>query len=104
MKKFVCLTVLLFSGAVLMAQELMSPDGKFRMQFSLDVNGAPNYRLDYKGKAVIKPSKLGIELKDKNSFLNGFSIKNSESNPFDETWQPVFLMKPGNRFGANGKT
>ncbi|HRD57789.1 MAG TPA: glycoside hydrolase family 97 protein [Ferruginibacter sp.] len=90
MKKFVCLTVLLFSGAVLMAQELMSPDGKFRMQFSLDVNGAPNYRLDYKGKAVIKPSKLGIELKDKNSFLNGFSIKNSESNPFDETWQPVW--------------
>ena len=33
------------------------------MNFSLQENGTPFYTLAYKGKAVIKPSKLGIELK-----------------------------------------
>jgi len=90
MKKIVCLAVLLLSIGYVNAQELSSPNGNFKMKFSLDAAGSPVYTLNYKGKTVINPSKLGIELKDKNSLLDGFSIKNAESKTFDETWQPIW--------------
>ncbi len=64
MRKLVLLafiTLTLFN--ICIAQELKSPDGKFVMNFSLVENGTPSYRLVYKGKVVIKPSKLGLELK-----------------------------------------
>lgn len=91
MKKIVCLALTLFLAGILYAQELSSPNGNFKMKFSLDAAGTPVYSLQYKGKTVIDPSKLGIDLKkEKNSFLDGFSIKNTESKTFDETWQPVW--------------
>ena len=45
------------------AQRLTSPDGNLVMNFSLNPEGIPTYELSFKGKAVIKPSKLGLELK-----------------------------------------
>ncbi len=91
MKKIVCLALTLFLTGMLYAQELSSPNGSFKMKFSLDVAGTPIYSLQYKGKTVINPSKLGIDLKkEKNSFLDGFSIKKTENKTFDETWQPVW--------------
>ena len=44
-------------------QKLTSPDGNFEMTFTLDEKGAPVYDLSYKNQLVIKPSKLGLELK-----------------------------------------
>ena len=44
-------------------QKLTSPDGNFEMNFSLDAKGSPVYDLFYKNQQVIKPSKLGLELK-----------------------------------------
>ncbi len=91
MKRIACLAALLLCAAVLFAQQLTSPNSNFKMDFSLNADGTPVYTLAYKGKTVIAPSKLGIDLKnDKNSLLNGFSIKNTESKTFDETWQPVW--------------
>ena len=72
------------------AQTLQSPDKNLTMTFSLTANGTPIYELSYKNKPVIKTSKLGIETKDVTSFTEGFSIKNSKTNTFDETWQPVW--------------
>ncbi|RAJ02357.1 glycosyl hydrolase family 97 [Chitinophaga skermanii] len=73
------------------AQELKSPNGNFVMSFSLNNEGAPVYALIYKGKPVIKPSKLGLELKnDKKSLLNDFTIVNTTPTTFDETWKPVW--------------
>ena len=49
------------------AQRLQSPNGNFVMEFALQNDGTPTYSLNYKSKAVVKPSKLGLELKnDKN--------------------------------------
>ena len=45
------------------AQRLTSPDGNLVMDFCLNPEGTPTYELSFKGKAVIKPSKLGLELK-----------------------------------------
>ena len=44
-------------------QKLSSPDGNLEMTFTLDGQGTPTYELTYKQKEVIKPSKLGLELK-----------------------------------------
>ena len=73
------------------AQKLKSPNGKFNMEFSLQNDGTPIYTLAYKGKDVIKPSKLGLDLKnDKKSLLNDFAITDIKRSSFDETWKPVW--------------
>ena len=73
------------------AQQLKSPNQKLQMEFSLQSDGTPTYSLNYKGKVVIKPSKLGLELKDDaKSLLNDFTIIDSKSTTFDETWKPVW--------------
>ena len=41
---------------------LASPDGQMQMTFMLTNQGEPVYDLSFKGKAVINPSKLGLEL------------------------------------------
>ncbi|MDR1706611.1 MAG: glycoside hydrolase family 97 protein [Prevotella sp.] len=115
MKKKISLFFISFClilGAV-NAQELKSPNGNLTLNFSLQSNGAPTYSLTYKGKDVIKPSKLGLELKDnsdvnndfsdfsvkekntnpkedKVSLLNGFTVTDTKTSAFDETWKPVW--------------
>ena len=90
MKKFL-LIIFLAISAICSAQELRSPDGKFVMSFSLESNGTPTYRLDYKGKQVIKPSSLGFELKnDEKSLLSDFTVSNTETASHDSSWEPVW--------------
>ena len=93
-------------------QKLNSPDGNLEMTFTLDGQGTPTYELTYKQKEVIKPSKLGLELKKedanaktdfewtdkkdidkldiKTNLYNGFEIKDVRTSTNDETWQPVW--------------
>ena len=80
---------LLVSGMAL-AENLQSPNGNLKLNFSVNNQGEPIYELYYKGKAVIKPSKLGLELKDDPGLMSGFTIEKSETSTFDETWQPVW--------------
>ena len=90
---------------------LKSPDGNLVMTFRLSDKGQPVYELSYKGKAVIKPSTLGLELKDlhQHVYINasgsservevsakemtdlqtGFQLKDVKTSTFDETWRPV---------------
>ncbi|MFI0430630.1 glycoside hydrolase family 97 protein [Mariniflexile sp. HMF6888] len=92
MKSFmITLAVLISAYSQLNAQELKSPNGALTMQFLLDSNGTPTYKLSYKNNAVVKQSRLGLELKnDKKSLVNDFTISNTETATFDETWQPVW--------------
>lgn len=72
-------------------QQLASPDGKLTMKFYLLKNGAPAYTLSYKNKAVIKPSTLGLELKnDKRSLRDSFAIADTKTTTVDENWTPVW--------------
>uniref|UniRef100_UPI0031B8B3A6 Candidate alpha-glucosidase Glycoside hydrolase family 97 n=1 Tax=Flavobacterium johnsoniae (strain ATCC 17061 / DSM 2064 / JCM 8514 / BCRC 14874 / CCUG 350202 / NBRC 14942 / NCIMB 11054 / UW101) TaxID=376686 RepID=UPI0031B8B3A6 len=74
-----------------MASDLKSPDGNFLMHFSLEADGTPVYKLIYKGKDVIKASKLGFTLKNDNkSLLNDFKIEDTKTSSFDENWKPVW--------------
>jgi glucan 1,4-alpha-glucosidase len=73
------------------AQQLKSPNNQLEMNFKLLEDGTPTYNLSYKNKAVIKTSKLGLELKkDPISLLNNFTIISTKTNQFDETWKPVW--------------
>lgn len=90
------------------AQELKSPNGKFSLRFSLRSDGSPVYSLKFKGKDVVKPSKLGFELKRqasdmnsggdmkqkvanaKTSLYDNFVLLGSKTSSFDETWKPVW--------------
>ena len=112
LKSIFSFTSLISFALVVNAQKLTSPDGNFIMNFSLNQEGAPVYELTYKNKAVIKPSTLGLELKKedankkttfdwkertdkdqldaKTNFMTGFTIKDTETSTFDETWKPVW--------------
>src|SRR5690606_31410417 len=70
------------------AQVLTSPDNNLKLTFELDEKGAPSYQLSFKGKAVIDPSTLGLELSDKPSMLEGFSVTNTAETSVDENWEP----------------
>ncbi|MDR3188293.1 MAG: glycoside hydrolase family 97 protein [Prevotellaceae bacterium] len=104
--------LLSLSCTALGAQTLTSPSGNLSMEFSLSGDSAPVYSLTYKGKTVIKPSRLGLELmpegvkrtfndfspqvqspeqqSPKNNLYSGFQIVGSATASFDETWQPVW--------------
>lgn len=91
MRYFLMLSLCLLFSAISNAQELKSPDGNFTMSFSLQSDGTPQYKLTYKGKDVVKQSKLGLELKDdEKSLLNDFSVTDAKRSAFDETWTPVW--------------
>lgn len=90
MKKIVLVISCLLFGYGF-GQQLKSPNGSFSMDFSLLEDGTPTYKLTYKGKKVLKTSKLGLELKnDKKSLLNDFVIVDTQTSTFDETWQTVW--------------
>ncbi|GEC78992.1 glycoside hydrolase family 97 protein [Flavobacterium aquatile] len=92
MKKLFLASFILFAfSSIATAQQLKSPQGEFEMNFSLTSDGTPTYSLKYKNKEVVKTSKLGLELKnDKKSLLNDFTIVDSKTATFDETWKPVW--------------
>ena len=87
---FTTLLWLTFFGAA-QAQQLQSPNGNFTMDFALQNDGTPTYSLNYKNKIVVKPSKLGLELKnDTKSLLNDFTITDTKTSTFNENWTPVW--------------
>jgi hypothetical protein len=91
MKKFVSVILVLMSVLGVSAQEFQSPNGNFKMSFSLGNDGTPMYQLFFKNKEVIKKSKLGLELqKDKKSLLNDFKVIDTNESTFNETWKTVW--------------
>ncbi|HEX8016426.1 MAG TPA: glycoside hydrolase family 97 N-terminal domain-containing protein, partial [Flavobacterium sp.] len=92
MKNLFFTSLILFAfSSIANAQQLKSPEGKFVMEFSLQNDGTPAYNLKYKNKEVVKTSKLGLELKnDTKSLLNEFTVVDTKTSTFDETWKPVW--------------
>ena len=89
MKQILLATVLLFSAGLLSAETVKSPNGAMVLNVELK-NGVPVYRLDYKNQAVVKESKLGLELKDGKNLTDGFELTKTETASFDESWNPVW--------------
>lgn len=106
MKRIFLTIATLLCGVVAIAQSVTSPDGNLVATFRLADGGVPTYTLTYKGKEVVKPSRLGFEFVDNAykthgtycnvperpiySMREGFSMVGTEKGSFDETWTPVW--------------
>lgn len=90
MKRFL-LTASLFLGLAftLNAAEMASPNGAIKVNFELN-NGVPTYSVTFRGKMMIKPSRLGYELSGAENLLDGFTLLGQETAQQDETWKPVW--------------
>lgn len=92
MKHFIlAAAALLSASASLGATEVLtSPDGRLQLSFDITADGTPTYKMDYNNKPVIATSRLGLELKNQKSLLDGFKMERVSRSSFDETWQPVW--------------
>ena len=93
-----CLCALMMP-LLLVAQQVKSPNGNVVVSFSLVDNGVPTYKVSYKGKPVIKQSRLGLELTpshndgikaEDTNLMDGFKVSNTETSSFKEVWKPVW--------------
>jgi len=91
MKRKALLIIGLF-GIVLsaIAQKLTSPDGNLTMDFHLTADKSPVYSLTYKGKTVIKESRMGFLVRPSYDFSSNFRIVETEEDASDTTWNTVW--------------
>ena len=99
--------LLAFTTGSLYGQSLTSPDGQVELYYSTDPFGTPTYRLVYHQQEVIKTSRLGFLLREReefkfneeapadwakgkvSDFTKGFVEVSRETTSLDETWSPV---------------
>lgn len=84
------LALSLFATGSAWAQTLKSPDGNLVLDFHLSGTETPVYSLDYKGKPVIKESKMGFVLHPDFQFNQDFEIVDTKFAESDTTWETVW--------------
>lgn len=90
-QSFLCILVMMLIMSLgASAQELNSPNGKLQLEVFLTSEGTVQYTLDFDNKEVIKPSTLGLQLKNVPSMRKGFQIEESHIKEVDEHWNPVW--------------
>ena len=81
------------------AYTIWSPGETVKVKVWLSEKGRPMYSMDYKNRAVIKPSGLGLQLaRDKHAskgfretdLIEGFATEGYKTSSEDDTWQPVW--------------
>ena len=80
---------MLVSFLPLRGEELFSPDGRIRLTFNLHNGDTPVYTLEFDGRPVILPSRLGFNL-DNSGLHDWFECTGVQRNTIDETWRPVW--------------
>ena len=96
-KLFIFTAVMAMMPFLVAAQTIKSPNGDVTLTFCLD-RGKAFYEMTYKGKTVVKKSRLGLELaktkysskKEEYHLMDGFEVSNTKTSTFDETWRPVW--------------
>lgn len=71
------------------AAGITSPSGDLKLEVNVDGAGRPFYSLDYKGRALVRPSLLGL-VADETRFADGFRITSADTVTVDRSWQPVW--------------
>ena len=90
MKKHILLSLFLSLWSLLIfAQSIQSPNGNVKLDFDL-VDGKAVYQLSFKNKEVVKPSRLGFEIKNQPTLMDGFRLVSTKTDSFDEYWVPVW--------------
>ncbi|HEY2585845.1 MAG TPA: glycoside hydrolase family 97 N-terminal domain-containing protein, partial [Tepidisphaeraceae bacterium] len=74
------------------ASELKSPDGNLVVDFEFKDFGldhdCPSYRITYKGREVLKDSRLGLEL-EQGPLVANFEVAGEARTQANQTWTPV---------------
>ena len=69
---------------------LASPDQTVRAVIDIPADGATTYRVDYRGKAVIQPSRLGLETADGKRLAHSLRNVSAKRAAVNTTWKPPF--------------
>jgi hypothetical protein len=83
------LFVQLFAISTLWAGDVSSPNGEITVHFELQ-GTVPTYRVSFKGKPILRDSRLGFYLDNGNDLIDGFKLLDEQKSTFDETWTPVW--------------
>lgn len=91
MKRFVSVCILLCFAVwgSIKAQVLTSPDGNVSLDFRLLSDGTPVYSLQYKGREVIKESRMGFLVSPEFVFCKDFEQIEERTGEADTVWHPV---------------
>lgn len=95
MKKLIALLGWLGMSAAALAQTLTSPNGNLQMDFHLSADRTPVYSLTYKGKEVIKESRMGFRLRlaaegPSYELNRDFRVLETRQDSADTTWETVW--------------
>lgn len=91
MKKLILSVMIsLFVVGFSFAQTLTSPNGNLVMDFHLSADKTPVYSLKYKGKDVIRESKMGFQIRPSFDFSKNFRIIETKETASDTSWSPVW--------------
>ena len=93
MKKIFALTLLFSLAPVLKSQNLTltSPDRNLVLQITN--NQKLEYSVSFKDRTIVNPSMLGFEFRDEPPLAGNFTVTDSKTGTFDETWIPVVKSK-----------
>lgn len=80
--------LLILLAVTVKSQTVKSPSGELSLSFKL-VSGKPTYSVTYKSKPVITESGLGVKLKNAGDLASGFTVADTKTATFNETWHPV---------------
>lgn len=91
MKRFVSVCILLCFAVwgTIKAQVLTSPDGNVSLDFRLLSDGTPVYSLQYKGREVIKESRMGFLVSPEFVSCKDFEQIEERTGEADTVWHPV---------------
>lgn len=89
MKHLLFITFFFSIALAASAQKLVSPDGNLSLEFMEQADGVPAYRLDYKGKPVLLPGRLGL-LTEEADLTRGFKQTKVQRDAVDNYWTPVW--------------
>lgn len=84
-------TLLIFScSSPQIKTEVASPDGKIKVAFNVDNEGAMSYNVKVDDNIFIDHSQLGFEAKDGLNLKNSFEIIDVNFSSKDETWTQIW--------------
>ena len=84
------ISLMALTGALTAAAvSVTSPSGTLRLNVDVDEAGTPVYSLDYKGRTIVEPSRLGLRA-DETQFADGFTVAGIDTVTVDRTWEPVW--------------
>lgn len=97
--RFIVLAIFVCSASAGFSETFIakSPNNKIQLSFQLD-KGVPTYKVDFKGKSLIRPSRLGFELRNKEGLHSDFIVVDSAKRQVHEPWEQVWGE---NRFSEN---